>query len=387
MRIKKYLYLFLTILILPVQASCSGINIVGTSTSQPEAPTFALESDTVSSSAEVVPAKWINLSFTISGKELQILVEVGDRVEKGQLLAQLDDADAQDRLIEAKESLSEMTSPEAIANAQLAISIADTNQYNAQLSYNNTVNWNDPSRIQDYNADYIIAKDNLDKAQENYNNTRKVGSADTAEEARAYNQLSDAQKAYDIAKGNYDSYSQSPSQRQIDEAKAKLDLAKARLVNAKNYLAAITGGEVPEDASGSELQQFRQAQRNVKEAEKALADTKLYSPFSGSIVEINGHDGENFTPGNPLVVLADFTTLQVLTKDMGEVDTGRIHVGDTAKVSFDALPNIDVTGKVTQIALKNSPGSGVYYTLTISLDTIPEDLRWGMNAFVIINVK
>jgi HlyD family secretion protein len=387
MRRIKYLFLLLSIIALPLQASCSGTNTGGTSTSQPDAPTLALEGDTVSSSAEVVPAKWINLSFPIGGEGLQIFTAVGDRVEKGQLLAQLDDTDAQNRLIEAKETLSEMTSPEAIANAQLAITTADSAEYNAQLAYNNTVNWKDAALIQDYNADYIIAKDNLAQAQEAYNNTTKTGSADSPEGARAYNQLSDAQKAYDIAKGNYDIYSRKPSQRQIDEAKAKLDLAKAKLVNAQNYLAAITGGVVPEDASGSELQQFRQAQRNVKEAEKSVEDTKLFSPFSGSIVELNGNDGEIFTPGSPLIVLADFTTLQVLTKDMGEVDTGRIHVGDNAKVSFDALPNIDVTGKVTQIALKNSPGSGVYYTVTIVLDTIPEDLRWGMNAFVIINVK
>jgi multidrug resistance efflux pump len=144
---------------------------------------------------------------------------------------------------------------------------------------------------------------------------------------------------------------------------------------------------VPDDATGSDIQILRQAKRDVVEAQKNVDETILNSPFDGSIVEINGHDGELFSAGQPFIVMADFSTLEVQTTDMSEVDAGRVHVGDTAKVSFDALPASDVTGKVTQIALKNSSGSGVYYTVIIALDKIPEDLRWGMSAFVVVNVK
>jgi HlyD family secretion protein len=386
------LKIFTVLLVISFLVSCSAeqpaeTTAVEDSTQSPQASILNLNADTVSSSGEVVPEKWVNLSFPISGKNLQILVSVGDDVEAGQILAQLDDTEAQSRLIQAQQTVSEMTSPESVAIAKLAISTLDSDVYNYQLSYDNTVNWKSADRIKDYNAEYVIAQDNLTKAQDNYNNARRTDSINTAEEAYAYNSLYDAQVEFDKAQFNLDTYSQKPSQRLIDEAAAKLDLVKAKLTNAQNYLLAITGGEVPADASGNALFQFRQAQRSLLEAEEALEDTKLYSPFSGSIVEINGNNGEGFTPGKPLIVMADFNTLQVLTKDMSEIDTGRVKLGDAAKVTFDALPTVEVTGRVVKIALKNSSGSGVYYTVTIALDTIPEDLRWGMNAFAVISVE
>jgi multidrug efflux pump subunit AcrA (membrane-fusion protein) len=65
----------------------------------------------------------------------------------------------------------------------------------------------------------------------------------------------------------------------------------------------------------------------------------------------------------------------------------RIQVGDTVKVSFDALPDTVVTGKVREISLKNAVGSGVYYDVFVTLDEVPEGLRWGMSAFVEIEVS
>jgi HlyD family secretion protein len=373
--------------------SCSGeepaiSDATGSPISEVQAVQQSTNSDSVSSTGEVVPQKWVNLSFPNAGKELQIYVSVGDKVAEGQLLAELDDTDAQNRLEQAQQVLSEMTSPEAVANTRLNISTLGTDVYNAQLSYDNTVNWKSADRIKDFNAEYVLAQDEYERAKKDYEAAKSsAGNVNTTESAVTYTKYYDSMVAMDQAKFNLDTYSQKPSDRQIEEAAAKLDLVKAKLLNAKDYLTAITNGDVPETASGNELFQFRKAQRDVEEAEHALRDTKIFSPFNGSIVEINGNNGEVYTPGLAVIVVADFSTLQVLTKDMSEIDTGRIHIGDKAKVSFDALPAINVTGKVVQIALKNASGSGVYYTITIALDTIPPDLRWGMNAFVVITVK
>jgi multidrug efflux pump subunit AcrA (membrane-fusion protein) len=118
-----------------------------------------------------------------------------------------------------------------------------------------------------------------------------------------------------------------------------------------------------------------------------LANQALYSPINGSIIEINAHDGEYIAPGQPFITIADMATLHLETTDMSEVDAVRVHVGDSADISFDALPNEAVIGKVTNIALKKSSGSGVYYTITIALDTVPENLRWGMSAFAVIKIQ
>jgi len=165
-----------------------------------------------------------------------------------------------------------------------------------------------------------------------------------------------------------------------DSANAQLASAEANLQHLKDVKAPdldITAAEASVSA----------AQSSLDLANQALQDTKIFSPFDGLIVEINGHEGEIVPPGQPVIVLADFSTLQVQTTDMSEVDATRVQFGDAAEVSFDAFPNISVSGKVSRIALKDSPGSGVYYTVTIDLDTIPDEFRWGMSAYVVITVK
>jgi RND family efflux transporter MFP subunit len=188
---------------------------------------------------------------------------------------------------------------------------------------------------------------------------------------------------------------------QLASANAQLASANAQLASAEATLerlndleaadrdiasaeAAVTAAEAAVTAAEETISA---AEANLSLAKQALDNTKLYSSFKGTIVEVNGHNGEVVSPGQPLIVMADFSTLQVETTDMSEVDVARIHVNDTAEISFDALPNENVTGKVVRIALKKSPGSGVYYTVTIALDKIPDDLRWGMSAFAVIKVK
>jgi multidrug efflux pump subunit AcrA (membrane-fusion protein) len=61
-------------------------------------------------------------------------------------------------------------------------------------------------------------------------------------------------------------------------------------------------------------------------------------------------------------------------------------VGDPVKVTFDALPDVTVPGTVARISSKSAQGAGVNYQVEIELDEIPDELRWGMTAFVDIEV-
>jgi multidrug resistance efflux pump len=129
------------------------------------------------------------------------------------------------------------------------------------------------------------------------------------------------------------------------------------------------------------------ARSALTQANSALGRTNMYAPFSGTVIDVFARDGDVVAPAVPLLLLADLTTLQVQTTDLSEVDAVRVSIGDTARVSFDALPDATIVGRVTHIALKNSPGAGAYYTVTIKLESIPDNLRWGMSAFVVITVK
>jgi len=63
-----------------------------------------------------------------------------------------------------------------------------------------------------------------------------------------------------------------------------------------------------------------------------------------------------------------------------------VEVGDPVIVTFDALPEVQVRGRVARIASKAAEGSCVNYPVEIEMDEIPEQLRCGMTAFVDIEV-
>jgi hypothetical protein len=82
------------------------------------------------------------------------------------------------------------------------------------------------------------------------------------------------------------------------------------------------------------------------------------------------------------LVLADLGNLLLETTDLNEIDVSQIHLGGTATVTFDALPEQVVECTVIHIAPKATEGAGVNYTVTLEMENIPEGLRWGMTAFI-----
>ena len=129
------------------------------------------------------------------------------------------------------------------------------------------------------------------------------------------------------------------------------------------------------------------AEAQLAAAQEALADLELQAPFAGTIAEVHIHASEWVAPGSPVLRIADLAHLQVETTDLGEIDVAQIVVGDTALVTFDALPGLVLAGRVISIAPKAAPGSGVNFPVILALNEIPPELRWGMTAFVDIELE
>ena len=91
----------------------------------------------------------------------------------------------------------------------------------------------------------------------------------------------------------------------------------------------------------------------------------------------------------PAMLLGDLSALTVETDDLSEVNVTRIALGQSVKITVDALSGKAFTGKVQRIAPSSTTKRGdVTYTVSIALDQgIKDGLRWGMTAFVDINVK
>ena len=184
--------------------------------------------------------------------------------------------------------------------------------------------------------------------------------------------LASAKAVLANAEANYDRLdTQGASDVSLDAAQADIDAAKAGLeaLQSRPSTADLTAAE----------NDIRAAEWALKQAEEAF---DLKAPFSGTIVEIYAKSGEAIGAAQPLMILADLSDLQVITTDLGEIDAARLTVGQSADILFDALPDRTLNGTVEKIAEKSSGTSSVYYEVTLTLNEIPANLRWGMTAYI-----
>lgn len=106
------------------------------------------------------------------------------------------------------------------------------------------------------------------------------------------------------------------------------------------------------EAAGAELQR---AQASVAAAEAEIAKTRILAPFAGVVAELSTEVGEWVTPSPPLLTspavvdLIDPASLYV-SAPMDEVDSGRIRLGQRARISVDSRPGEHFPGKVVRVA-------------------------------------
>ncbi|MDZ4159393.1 MAG: efflux RND transporter periplasmic adaptor subunit, partial [Anaerolineaceae bacterium] len=131
---------------------------------------------------------------------------------------------------------------------------------------------------------------------------------------------------------------------------------------------------------------LKTAKAQVQASRSALADLTLKAPFDGTVSSIHVRASEWVLPGQPVLLLADLDNLIVETTDLSEISVAQVKPGSTASITFDALPEVTVTGTVLKISPKAAEGSGVNYTATLALSNIPSKLLWGMTAFVDIQI-
>jgi len=411
MRFPKWQTILLVIVLgSPVLATigCSGPN---TATGTPAATEddSAENGSTVSATGEVIPAEWATLSFPVSGPAAEILVKAGTQVEKGDVLARLDANDLEMSLASAKAAL-QVTQANldlakagpreqevdrakqqlAAANARVSVAVAQREQAKKGPSQTEVIKAQS-ERDQAANSQQNAQEgyDDLIKFAQNWTGWDDLEPGDRTpldgeQNARYSLELANIRLA--AAQAALDKLLAGPDPDDLKVADARVWAAAAQRDSAQAYLNLVMAGAAPADINISKAQ-VESAQAAVDAVQIALDQTQLVAPFDGTISKIDIHIGETVSPGQSAITIANLDRLQVETTDLNEIDVARINVEDTASVTFDALPGVMVSGKVAKIAPKSSPGAGVNYKVTIQLDELPDALRWGMTAFVDINIE
>ncbi|MCS6938986.1 MAG: efflux RND transporter periplasmic adaptor subunit [Roseiflexus sp.] len=133
-----------------------------------------------------------------------------------------------------------------------------------------------------------------------------------------------------------------------DAARTQKEIAAAQLAQARARLEMARNGARPEQIQAAEAQlaQARAAQRQV---EVMIEKATLRAPRSGIILSRPIHEGEQVTPGAPLMTIGSLDTVR-LTVYISEADIGRVRLGQTAEVTVDSFPGRVFRGTVTFIA-------------------------------------
>jgi len=124
-------------------------------------------------------------------------------------------------------------------------------------------------------------------------------------------------------------------------------------------------------------------------AQNLLNESNVIAPINGTVQTLNLREGDTVSAGGLMssvpIYLIDFSALHI-TAQVDEVDIARVHSGQEAIVSFDAMPEQEYQGEVTAISripAANPQTSGlVVYEVEIKLDNPPEFIRPGLSATV-----
>ena len=178
-------------------------------------------------------------------------------------------------------------------------------------------------------------------------------------------------------------------QSSIASAQRQLTSAQA---SYQSTLAANRVKEAPatDAALAQQAAAVAQAQAQVDNAQRALDQTVLTAPIDATVTAVNGKVGDQASSGasgastgaatSGFITLDDLTGLQVKA-GFSEADAAKVKVGQGATITFDALTNTTLTGKVVSVdATQTVVQNVVTYSVYISLDSVPAGLKPGMTA-------
>ncbi len=276
----------------------------------------------------------VRVGARISGLVMRLNANIGDFVRQGQIIAQLDTAELNAKIAQARARLQQARAQlalirrgarrEFILMAQAASQRTKAILDNAHLEYR---------RLQRLFANRLISKDKLDRARRNW-------------------QIAQANHLQALAQLKWKKHRYLPEERRL--ARAKVALAKANLDLAKIKASYAT----------------------------------IRAPISGVIASVSTQKGETISAGfraPTFVTIIDLNRLQVETF-VDEVDIGKVKVGQKATFQVDAYPSRDFEGTVSAI-YPNAviQANVVNYVVVISLNNQSKLLRTGMTANVTLN--
>ena len=283
---------------------------------------------------------YAEIALNSSGLVSEVLVQEGDKVTAGQVVARLQNSEAQTlESTQAKASQQLTTAYQALREAQYKLDNFDIPPDFTGLTPTQAVSQ---------------ALDKLNAARDAYEPYKYLGPNDST--AREY------KKRLDDAWAKY--------RKAIQQMQLESDVmtAQVNLEQAQKDYNSLQDLSFAEDTAGDRA---------------ALANAEVRAPFAGMITMLSLKVGEFALGGQPVITVADTSSWMVKTTDLTEIDVVNIKEGQPVEVTLDAIPGKTFKGNVFSISQSFSENQGdIVYEVTILLADKDPAMRWGMTAEV-----
>lgn len=322
----------------------------------------------ISYGGKITSDQTVSVNPKTSGRVDTILVDVGDRVKKGQVLFTIDKEDLEKQLAQLEASL-------AISNASVNSAQNGVNQVEGGQTQSSRLSMENAVKNAQTAVDNAAAS--LDTAEKSFN--------DTAKKYEDYKTMLDAgvisQKDYDSielgynqAKNGYEqaklAYNQ--AQTSLDQAKESLKIFNEQTIN-DNKTNAQSGLDTAIASRETVLLQ-------IKQLKDTIADTNVVSPIDGVVSAKNIEITNMVSAGsNPIEITADSAVN--VDVNVSERIINKIKAGDTVKVNMGTAEQQEITGTIKTVnTVADSTGT---YPVKVSVENTDGSLKSGMFANVV----
>jgi multidrug efflux pump subunit AcrA (membrane-fusion protein) len=286
-------------------------------------------------SERLLPKDKVTVIPKVTGNILDVYFDIGDTVEKDDILLKTDDEDLRDNLKDLKLQLENINT--AIKMQEINLSSMKTSQYEQQ--------------IMQLEQQMESARLSMESTLLVYNDTRKLydnNSASKTQLNQAETAYLQAKLMYDTAKDSYDLYKDELSKTGIETA--ELQLKQSKLSKEQLLLA-------------------------INNLEEMIADTELKAPVSGIISMRNAEVNSMLSPQMPPFTIIN-TEEMLINTGISEELAGKIK--KDAKVSIK-VQDMDIEGTVYAISPAIDDRTGKYQ-IKIRINNSDNKLKAGMFA-------
>ncbi len=357
---------------------------------------------TVSGNGTLEPAQKVELSFGASGEVTNVYVKAGEKVKKGQVLAEVDSSSARASLASAEAALLE--AEEAVESAEEA----EEEEAEAEEEENEDAAYTGGATTEFVGlmseSGTAAAKVETETTGEETPSTETSEEpTEKEEEEKKKSVKKESEEAKKVEKSaSKETETQAEPTEQAEQTESSGGAGEEAASSSSSSGGATGGATISLPTAEANL---REAQLTVKSARQEVRETTLRAPISGTIAQISGSVGETVSggsssggtseasvggatggessssgSGSAFLVLAQLHRLK-MEVSFSESDIGKVRKGQTATVSIDSMEGTELSGEITKVSvLPDESGSVVEYPATILLTQSAKGVRTGMSA-------